>query len=99
MVAERLQEVHGAGYVHCDMKLDNVTVSMSGEGEPEAVHLIDFGMARRVGGSHPVSDKPADSQWYCDCVFSGDALTPKCDLPGMAIVIMDIFLGLSYLPK
>ncbi|XP_037775609.1 casein kinase I-like [Penaeus monodon] len=46
-VAERLQEVHEAGIVHNDFKLDNCLVSFN-YGECNA-HIIDFGLSGKIG--------------------------------------------------
>jgi len=44
-VLQALQEVHGAGLVHRDVKPDNVLLLREGDGE-DPVKLLDFGLAR-----------------------------------------------------
>ena len=48
-LGESLAEVHDKGFVHNDLKLDNITVS--GTPSSPCVHVIDFGLATRVHDS------------------------------------------------
>lgn len=47
-VCEAVSVLHGAGFVHCDLKPGNILVSATGR-----VTLIDFGIARRTGETVP----------------------------------------------
>ena len=46
-VAESLDDMHLRGFVHNDIKADNITVS--GPPSCPSVHIIDFGLASRIG--------------------------------------------------
>lgn len=48
-VVESLGQVHHKGFVHNDIKMDNITVS--GPPSCPSFHLIDFGIASRIGES------------------------------------------------
>ena len=48
-VARSVYEVHQKGFVHNDIKMDNITVS--GPPSCPSFHLIDFGIASRIGQS------------------------------------------------
>ena len=48
-VAERLSEVHAKGFIHNDLKNDNITVS--GPASGPCVHVIDFGLASKPNDS------------------------------------------------
>ncbi|XP_047496518.1 uncharacterized protein LOC125044110 [Penaeus chinensis] len=48
-LTERLQEIHRAGFVHCDLKSNNVTLKFDRQRKLESVHIIDFGFACRIG--------------------------------------------------
>jgi serine/threonine protein kinase len=39
--------MHSIGYVHCDIKLDNIVTNESLEDKIENVYLIDFGASQR----------------------------------------------------
>ncbi|KAG0718281.1 hypothetical protein GWK47_052731 [Chionoecetes opilio] len=46
-IAQRLGEIHATGIVHNDIKSDNIT--FSGTVAKPVFHIIDFGVACRVG--------------------------------------------------
>lgn len=86
-VTERLQELHRAGFVHGDLKCNNVTVKLDAERNLESSHLIDFGLSARIGERFPPRKKPRNMQWYCSCRHKGSPLLPPCDLPGLATIL------------
>jgi serine/threonine protein kinase len=52
-VAEALEALHGAGWMHCDVKPSNIFISPAGH-----VTLLDLGFARHVQESRSVADRP-----------------------------------------
>ena len=48
-VCKGLQFIHGRGYLHNDVKLDNIVLGTTRTGELKP-YIIDFGKARRIDG-------------------------------------------------
>ena len=57
--------------MHCDFKPDNALVEMGEDGEPQEVHVIDMGLACRVGHAFPRATRDTSRAWYCPCFFDG----------------------------
>jgi len=86
-VTERLLELHRAGFVHCDLNCNNVTVKLDAARKLESVHIIDYGLSARIGERRPPRTKPEwYIQCYCDCTYNGSPILPLCDLPGLGTV-------------
>nr|XP_027230506.1 uncharacterized protein LOC113822167 [Penaeus vannamei] len=85
-LVEAVAAVHAAGIVHCDLKPTNVMVQLRGAGGAPTVHVIDFGLALPVGQCHPKSSQGRHS-WYCACVHEGTAVTSKCDVVSVGVIL------------
>ncbi|XP_042893495.1 uncharacterized protein LOC122267522 [Penaeus japonicus] len=99
MVTEALQQVHEAGMVHSDFKLDNVVVEANKKGKPERVHIIDFGFSVSVGGRKSPRKSAERKEWYCDCFYSGDKMQAKCDVLGLGVILMEVLDILEEVPE
>jgi serine/threonine-protein kinase len=92
-LADALAAVHGAGFVHCDLKPENTFVlCRSGLGGWPAVKLLDFGVARRAGSHGPaaiVGTPPymAPEQWR------GDDVDGRSDVYGLGCVLHEMLTG------
>ncbi|XP_063586893.1 casein kinase I-like [Penaeus indicus] len=62
-LTQAVQELHQKGVVHCDLKPNNVVVEMDDEGRPQTVHVIDFGLARPIGGKHTPMKTCLPREW------------------------------------
>ena len=48
-ILDLLEKLHDQGFIHCDLKLDNVVIGNSKNGleELKKLYLIDFGISKR----------------------------------------------------
>ncbi|XP_042858669.1 casein kinase I-like [Penaeus japonicus] len=98
-LTEAVQEIHNMGVVHCDLKPDNVLVRMDDKGRPQTVHIIDFGLARPVGGKHKPRTTRRHKPWYCGCYYSGGELSLECDMPGLGYTLAYLLEFMKEMPK
>jgi serine/threonine protein kinase len=95
-LADALAAVHTAGFVHCDLKPDNVFVVRRGglAGWPGA-KLLDFGVARCAGraddGAPTIAGTPpymAPEQWRAEPVLDG-----RTDAYGLGCLVYEMLTG------
>lgn len=98
-VTERLQDLHRAGFVHCDLKANNVTLRLDAERNVESVHIIDFGLSARVWKRREPRQRPRNKPWCCDCRYNGSPLLPECDLPGLGMILRSLFRDRDDVPR
>ena len=67
-IVQRLESLHKTGYLHNDLKLDNILV---GHSDPQNIYLIDFGSATKFRddeGRHV--SKKFTGKFYGNVMFS-----------------------------
>ncbi|XP_037790713.1 serine/threonine-protein kinase PkaB-like [Penaeus monodon] len=84
---QALRQVHQAGFVHCDLKPDNVLLELDADGEPQEVHVVDLGLACRVGHSYPRAAPVTRKPYFCACFFDGSPVQARCDVVGLAATL------------
>ncbi|HTF91263.1 MAG TPA: protein kinase, partial [Planctomycetota bacterium] len=82
-----LQALHRAGFVHADLKPQNVIVGPEGR-----VTLTDFGLARRSGGARDAVSGSAFS--IAPEVLHDEAVDVRADLFALGVLIVQVFAGL-----
>ncbi|KAK8731515.1 hypothetical protein OTU49_007644 [Cherax quadricarinatus] len=77
-IGYKLREIHTAGYVHSDLKDDNVMV----EGSPEApeVSIIDYGLTCLSGKTIYLIGNPETHPWYAPEVLDQQPSTYASDV-------------------
>ena len=67
MALDALDRLHSHGYIHCDIRPENLLISRFNHQSPEeaSVHLIDYGLVRRTGELHPEEGRKLPfALWY-----------------------------------
>jgi eukaryotic-like serine/threonine-protein kinase len=88
-VAEALSYIHGQGYVHCDIKPQNIML----QGDPATPHavLLDFGIARVEGTA--TTTLIATPHYLAPERATGAAPTASSDLYALGIVLFHTLAG------
>ena len=89
-----LAEMHGAGYMHCDIKPENVM--LRSRERPRDIALIDFGSARKLNENKYYD---VQSLWYrAPEVICGFPYTPAIDMWSMGCLLYEIHTGQPVFP-
>lgn len=93
-VCDQVHEIHENGFIHCDLKANNITVS--GEWHNPDVHIIDFGLATPIG--HPFDSKFAGIEfhsksdslqhWMSPEMKAGEPLQPSSDVYSLGVLMI-----------
>ncbi|MEX1009283.1 MAG: serine/threonine-protein kinase [Acidimicrobiia bacterium] len=92
--ARALHQVHEHGFLHGDVKPENVLFDPAGRHR-----LIDFGLARRW--PFPVQQQVAGTPWYMapETILAGGALVPATDVYALGMMAYELLAGhLPYPP-
>jgi len=91
-VASALAALHAVGFVHCDVKHDNVFVLADAGGSPR-VKVIDFGVSRAVD-EPPLPDAAiAGTPWCMAPEQWSGAPTTKSDVYALGCMLYDLTTG------
>jgi len=96
--ADALQAAHDLGIVHRDMKPDNIMLT-SRKGGGETVKVVDFGIAKAVGGDEAGQKVTKTGlvvgtpEFMSPEQLSGDTLDGRSDLYSLALVFYRMLIG------
>ncbi|HEV2669516.1 MAG TPA: serine/threonine-protein kinase [Gemmatimonadales bacterium] len=96
--ADALQAAHDLGIVHRDLKPDNIMVT-KGRGGADTVKVVDFGIAKAVGGE-AAGQKVTKTglvmgtpEFMSPEQLSGDSVDGRSDLYSLALVLFRMLTG------
>lgn len=93
-LAEGLAAVHAAGFVHRDVKPDNVLLPRGGQ---PAAKLGDFGIARSVDATMLLGEEmPGSPKYMCPEALRGQGVGPAGDVYALALTLYQLFSGGRY---
>lgn len=86
-----IEEAHGAGVVHADLKADNIIVDQRRAGI-DAVKIVDFGIARLVTGVRESEDRSISGtpEYMAPEVISGAQPTFASDIYAVGIILYEL---------
>ncbi len=96
--ADALQAAHDLGIVHRDIKPDNIMVVQGRDGS-DVVKVVDFGIARAVGGDEPGQKVTKTGlvvgtpEYMSPEQLSGDKLDGRSDIYSLALVLYRMLTG------
>ena len=98
--ADALQAAHDLGIVHRDLKPDNIMLT-SRKGAGETVKVVDFGIAKAVGGGGDEAGQKVTKtglvvgtpEFMSPEQLSGDRLDGRSDLYSLALVFYRMLIG------
>lgn len=91
-----LQEAHDRGIVHRDLKPDNIVITSPG-GAPDFVKVLDFGIAKRVGGRDPkltpLGVVLGSPPYMSPEQFTLQEVDPRSDIYSLGVVAYQMLTG------
>ncbi|MGO9360455.1 MAG: bifunctional protein-serine/threonine kinase/phosphatase [Xanthobacteraceae bacterium] len=93
-LARGVVAMHRAGIIHRDIKPDNVILSPQVAGQPTALKIIDFGVARlKSNGEIGVVAEPGTPSFMAPELFNGSQAGEASDQFALGVTIYRLFTG------
>ena len=89
-LAQVLAHVHRVGWIHADIKPDNIMVQR--DGDAIVPRLIDFGFAIDVHGGTPVDERGGTPMYIAPEVRKGWIVDGRADVYSLGIVLRELLL-------
>lgn len=88
LLLRRLEGMHGAGFVHCDLSPENVLLGRHGSTEYDP-HILDFGLARKYPGAGSLAGEHGSGEWSSINSAEGGERRPEDDLEALGWLLMN----------
>ena len=98
-ILDGLEAVHALGVVHRDLKPENVLIT---SGPDLVVKISDFGLAKRAGGSGPVTAQGVvlgTPAYMAPEQVAGQLPSPASDLYAVAVMLYELVVGEHPFPR
>jgi serine/threonine-protein kinase len=96
-ICDSISEAHAQGIIHRDLKPDNILIEVK-DWNPDFVKVLDFGIAKLVGGSDGTAVTKTGivcgtPQYMSPEAITGQAVTPAADLYSLGIILYEMLSG------
>jgi serine/threonine protein kinase len=86
---DALEAAHGAQIVHRDLKPDNLMLQQA-PGHPDLLRVLDFGLAKYVGGGSSTKTAMGTPEFVAPEVLSGKNIGPWTDLYSVGALVYEL---------
>ena len=87
-ILEGLSVIHAKGFVHCDIKPQNILVFEGG-----VVKIADFGLAKEKAAKQTKGELRGTAQYIAPESASADEYGPACDVWALGLVVAEMATG------
>jgi len=96
-ICDSISEAHAQGIIHRDLKPDNILIEKK-DWDPDFVKVLDFGIAKLVGGSDGTAVTKTGivcgtPQYMSPEAITGQPITPAADLYSLGIILYEMLSG------
>ena len=86
---------HNSGYIHHDIKLENILLNINSNGSFNAVKLADFGLSRRTTEKLVVGQDTKGTPQYMapEMLIKDNKFNLKIDSWSLGIILFEILFG------
>lgn len=85
---EALAVAHSSGFVHCDIKPENILIGPDG-----TIKVVDFGLVRAVNCDDKEGHLAGTAAYLAPEQVTGDPITPQCDVYSAGLVLYELLVG------
>lgn len=85
---EALAVAHRSGFVHRDVKPENILIGPEG-----TLKVVDFGLVRAVNSDHHEGYLVGTAAYLAPEQVTGEPITPRCDVYSAGLVLYELLVG------